>query len=214
MLVAPSLLSANFLHLQREILELENAGADMLHIDVMDGAFVPNLTFGPCVLDRISEISKLPLDVHLMVQDSAFFIDLFLPLRPLFLSIHFEGNVHLHRLIYKIKNAGSKASVVLNPHTGPTVLKYLLKDLDMVLLMSVNPGFSAQKFIPIYDKITHLKDLIETHNPKCLIQIDGGVNDKNIADLARAGIDVCVAGSYIFNSNNYKDAIASLKNAL
>jgi len=211
MLVAPSILSADFGKLEEEIKAICKAGCDLIHVDVMDGHFVPNLTIGPVVVESVAKVATKPLDVHLMVQNNTFFVDLFAPLKPEYITFHIEEEKHPHRLIQKIKSLGIKAGVVLNPSTNPIVLEYLLQDLDMVLLMSVNPGFGGQKFIPnVIKKAKQLKKMINEINPNCLIEVDGGVNDKNIHDLKEAGVDVVVAGSYVFK-NDYKQAIESLK---
>lgn len=212
MLVAPSILSANFLKLGEEINKICNGGADLIHIDIMDGHFVPNLTFGPVVLQEIKSIANIPLDIHLMVENTAFFVDLFAPLKPKYLSVHIEETKHLHRIIQQIRDYGIAPAVVLNPHTSEQALKYILQDIDMVLVMSVNPGFGGQQFIPsVIEKIQNLKCLIEARNPHCLIEVDGGVSDKNIAFLKNSGVDIVVAGSYIFGKEDYKLAIHSLK---
>ena len=211
MLVAPSILSADFGKLNEEITAICEADCDLIHIDVMDGHFVPNLTIGPVVVESVAKVATKPLDVHLMVENNTFFVDLFAPLKPEYITFHIEEEKHPHRLIQKIKSLGIKAGVVLNPSTNPIVLEYLLEDLDMVLLMSVNPGFGGQKFIPnVIKKAKQLKKMINEINPNCLIEVDGGVNDKNIHDLKEAGVDVVVAGSYVFK-NDYKKAIESLK---
>jgi len=211
MLVAPSILSADFGKLNEEITAICEAGCDLIHVDVMDGHFVPNLTIGPVVVESVAKVATKPLDVHLMVENNTFFVDLFAPLKPEYITFHIEEEKHPHRLIQKIKSLGIKAGVVLNPSTNPIVLEYLLEDLDMVLLMSVNPGFGGQKFIPnVIKKAKQLKKMINEINPNCLIEVDGGVNDKNIHDLKEAGVDVVVAGSYVFK-NDYKKAIESLK---
>ncbi|EAH6863775.1 ribulose-phosphate 3-epimerase [Campylobacter upsaliensis] len=212
MYVAPSLLSANFLKLEEEIKAVSEAGADLLHIDVMDGHFVPNLTFGPCVLEKISSISSVPLDVHLMVKDVSKFVELFLPLKPKFLSFHIEAEAHPIRLCEYLKTQGIHPAITLNPHTPISSLEHLIEFVDMVLLMSVNPGFGGQKFLPlVYDKIRELRALIEKKQAKVFIEVDGGVNGLNAADLEEAGADILVAGNYIFSSNDYKNAIKSLK---
>jgi ribulose-phosphate 3-epimerase len=213
MLVAPSILSADFAYLGEEVRSVCDAGADLIHVDVMDGHFVPNMTLGPVVVEGVARSSTKPLDVHLMVEDNNFFVDLFAPLKPEFISFHFESERHPNRLATKIRDLGIRPSMVLNPHTLPEVTEYLLPYLDMVLLMSVNPGFGGQKFIPdVLERAKRLKDLIEKRNPDCLIEVDGGVSDRNIEALKEAGVDVVVAGSYVFkHPKGYKEAIASLK---
>ncbi|EKS7444211.1 ribulose-phosphate 3-epimerase [Campylobacter upsaliensis] len=212
MYVAPSLLSANFLKLEEEIKAVSEAGADLLHIDVMDGHFVPNLTFGPCVLEKISNISSVPLDVHLMVKDVPKFVELFLPLKPKFLSFHIEAEAHPIKLCEYLRTQGIHPAITLNPHTPISSLEHLIEFVDMVLLMSVNPGFGGQKFLSlVYDKIRELRALIEKKQAKVFIEVDGGVNGLNAADLEEAGADILVAGNYIFSSNDYKNAIKSLK---
>ena len=212
MLVAPSILSADFGNLEQEIKAICEAGCDLVHVDVMDGHFVPNLTIGPVVVGPVSKVSSKPLDIHLMVENNNFFVDLFAPLKPKYLSFHIESEKHPHRLIQKIRSLGISPAITLNPHTKVEDIEYLLEDLDMVLLMSVNPGFGGQKFIPsVIEKAKKLKELIKKRNPNCLIEVDGGVSDKNIKELKDAGVDVVVAGSFVFGSGDYKKEIDSLK---
>jgi ribulose-phosphate 3-epimerase len=212
MYVAPSILSADFGNLKTEIEAICQAGADLIHIDVMDGHFVPNLTIGPLVVEAVAKAATKPLDIHLMVQNNTFFADLFLPLKPKFLSFHIEEEKHPLRLINYIRKNGVSPAIVLNPHTPISMLEYLINDVDMVLLMSVNPGFGGQKFIPsVLQKARQLRELIEAKNAKCLIEVDGGVTGLNVADLDEVGVDIVVAGSYIFSSNSYEQSIRSLK---
>jgi len=179
----------------------------------MDGHFVPNLTIGPVVVSAVAKVATKPLDIHLMVENNSFFVDLFAPFNPKYISFHIEEEKHPHRLIQKIRALGISPAVVLNPHTPPEAIEYLIEDLDMVLLMSVNPGFGGQKFISsVIEKAIKLKALIKKKNPNCLIQVDGGVNDFNIQKLKDAGVDVVVAGSFVFNHpDGYKKAIESIK---
>ncbi len=212
MKVAPSILSADFGRLDEEIKAICEGGCDFIHIDVMDGHFVPNLTMGPVVLNSVVKRATKPLDIHLMVENNSFFVDLFAPLMPEYISFHIEEEKHPHRLIQKIRDCGIKPAIVLNPHTSQDVIEYLIDDLDMVLLMSVNPGFGGQKFIPlVIEKARKLKAMIDERGLKTLIEVDGGVNDKNIDHLKDAGVDIVVAGNYVFSNPSYKDAISSLK---
>jgi len=212
MKVAPSILSADFGNLARDVAEICESGCDLVHVDVMDGHFVPNLTIGPVVVSAVAKVATKPLDIHLMVQNNTFFVDLFAPLKPEYISFHIEEEKHPHRLIQKIRSLGIKPSIVLNPNTIPEELEYILGDLDMVLLMSVNPGFGGQSFIDtVIPKAMKLDDMRKRLNPNCLIEIDGGVSDKNIAALKDAGVDVVVAGSYVFKHANRAEAIKSLQ---
>ncbi|VAY86854.1 Ribulose-phosphate 3-epimerase [hydrothermal vent metagenome] len=212
MLVAPSVLSANFGKLDDDIISICDGGCDMIHIDVMDGHFVPNMTIGPVVVSSISKITTKPLDIHLMVEDNNFFIDLFSHLKPKYISFHIESEKHPHRIIQKLKALNIKPAIVLNPHSTPASIEYLLKDVDMVLLMSVNPGFGGQVFIDsVIKKAKELKKLIDKYNSNCLIEVDGGVNNMNVVKLKDAGVDIVVSGSYIYNSTDIKKSIQSLK---
>ena len=213
MLVAPSILSADFGHLARDVKVICDGGCDLVHIDVMDGHFVPNLTIGPVVVDAAARAATKPLDIHLMVENNSFFVDLFAPLKPEYISFHIEEEKHPHRLIQKIRSLGIRPAIVLNPHTPPEAIEFLIEDLDMVLLMSVNPGFGGQKFIPsVLERAVRLKDITEKRNPQCLIEVDGGVSDQNVHMLAEAGVDIVVAGSYVYNHPvGIAEAIAALK---
>jgi len=213
MLVAPSILSADFGHLAEEVKAICEGGCDLVHIDVMDGHFVPNLTIGPVVVSAVAKIATKPLDIHLMVENNTFFVNLFAPLNPEYISFHIEEEKHPHRLVQYIRSLGIRPAIVLNPHTPPESIEFLLADIDMVLLMSVNPGFGGQKFIPsVLERAKRLKALIEKHNPNCLIEVDGGVNDLNIKELKEAGVDVVVAGSFVFgHKEGCRVAIESLK---
>ncbi len=213
MLIAPSILSADFGHLARDVKAICDGDCDLVHVDVMDGHFVPNLTIGPVVVSAVAAAATKPLDIHLMVENNTFFVDLFAPLQPKYISFHIEEEKHPHRLIQKIRSLGISPAIVLTPHTPPEAVEFLLEDLDMVLLMSVNPGFGGQAFIPsVLEKAKRLKAMIQKINPECLIQVDGGVTDKNIGLLKSAGVDVVVAGSFVYkNPVGVKEAIASLK---
>ena len=212
MLVAPSILSADFGNLAQDVKAICDAGCDLVHVDVMDGHFVPNLTIGPVVVSAVAKAATKPLDVHLMVENNTFFVDLFAPLKPGYITFHMEEEKNPHRLVQYIRELGIKPGVVLNPHTPAEAVEYLLPDLDMVLIMSVNPGFGGQSFIPtVVEKVKRLKALRDRINPNCLIEIDGGVNADNIEMLRDAGVDVCVAGSYVFKHESYETAISKLK---
>ena len=212
MYVAPSILSADFGNLAAEIRAICEAGCDLVHVDVMDGHFVPNLTIGPVVVNAVAKAATKPLDIHLMVENNSFFADLFLPLKPKFLTFHIEEEKHPMRLIDYIRKNGVSPGIVLNPHTPVSAIEHIIDEVDMVLLMSVNPGFGGQKFMPVVlEKTRALRELIERKNAKCLIEVDGGVNGLNAPDLEEAGADILVAGSYIFSSNSYEQAIRAIK---
>ena len=212
MQVAPSILSADFGNLAAEVSAICEGGCDLVHVDVMDGHFVPNLTIGPVVVSAVAKAATKPLDVHLMVENNSFFVDLFAPLKPKYISFHLEEEKHPHRLIQKIRALGISPAIVLNPHSRIEDLEYIINDLDMVLLMSVNPGFGGQQFIPtVIEKAARLKALIERKNAQTRIEVDGGVNDQNIHALKEAGVDIVVAGSYVYNSDDYASKIKSLQ---
>ena len=212
MYVAPSILSADFGNLAAEIRAICEAGCDLVHVDVMDGHFVPNLTIGPVVVNAVAKAATKPLDIHLMVENNSFFADLFLPLKPKFLTFHIEEEKQPMRLIDHIRKNGVGPGIVLNPHTPVSAIEHIIDEVDMVLLMSVNPGFGGQKFMPVVlEKTRALRELIERKNAKCLIEVDGGVNGLNAPDLEEAGADVLVAGNYIFSSNSYEQAIRAIK---
>ena len=213
-LLAPSLLSADFVRLAEEIARVEAAGADWLHLDIMDGHFVPNLTFGPPVVAAIRKISKLPLDVHLMVSNPAALIEQFAEAGADYLTVHVETEPHLHRLVNRIRELGVKPAVTLNPATSVDLLDEILSEVDMVLVMSVNPGFGGQKFIPAsLDKIRRLRQKLKRLDRQVLIEVDGGVNQETAPQLIEAGVDVLVAGSAVFGSADMKATIAALKQA-
>lgn len=213
-LLAPSLLSADFVRLAEEIARVEAAGADWLHLDIMDGHFVPNLTFGPPVVAAIRKITKLPLDVHLMVTNPADLVEQFAAAGADWLTVHVETEPHLHRLVNRIRELGVKPAVTLNPATPVAQLDEILSEVDMVLVMSVNPGFGGQKFIPAsLAKISRLKEKLSQIGRPVLIEVDGGVNETTAPQLVQAGVDVLVAGSAVFGSRDLKATISTLKQA-
>lgn len=212
-LIAPSILAADFIDLGRDIRMLNESEADFIHCDVMDGVFVPNISFGIPVIEQIKQIAEKPLDVHLMIVNPDKYIEAFARAGASWLTVHYETCPHLHRTVGAIKENGMKASVCLNPHTPVAVLTEIISELDMVLLMSVNPGFGGQKFIPnTIKKVKELKKLIEDHQSACLIEVDGGVNFETGKLLTAAGTDVLVAGSFVFRSENPAETIRKLRN--
>lgn len=213
--IAPSILSANFLKLGEEIKAAEDAGADMLHIDIMDGHFVPNITIGPSIVESIRKIASLPLDVHLMIEEPDKYLRDFIKAGADYLTVHYEACVHLHRTIHWIKESGVKAGVSLNPATPIWSLEHILPDMDIVLLMSVNPGFGGQDFIPqTIDKIKILKKLLREKGLSTFIEVDGGVKLDNATDIISAGADILVMGSAFFNSKDYGTTIKQFREIL
>lgn len=211
-LVAPSILAANFNHLGDEIEMINNSEADLIHCDIMDGVFVPNLSFGLPIVQHVHQIASKPLDVHLMIVNPDRYIDEFFKAGASIITVHYEACTHLHRIIQQIKDIGIQASVCLNPHTPVALLGDIIQDLDMVLLMSVNPGFGGQKFIEnTYRKVGQLKDLIIQRNSKAMIEVDGGINFEVGEKLFNAGTDILVVGSFVFSSENPIETIAALK---
>ena len=211
-LVAPSILSADFSKIGSEVKMINSSEADWIHVDVMDGVFVPNISFGFPVIEKIKEYASKPLDVHLMIVKPDRYFEKFKKAGADILTIHYEAETHLHRAVSAIKELGMKAGVALNPHTSTELLEDIILDLDLVLIMSVNPGFGGQKFIEnTYGKIGRLKKLIENSGSKALIEVDGGVNLSNSAKLYEAGVDVLVAGNSVFSSNNPAQTIKDIK---
>jgi ribulose-phosphate 3-epimerase len=211
-LIAPSILSADFTRLGEEIRSVEAAGADWVHADIMDGHFVPNISFGPMVVQAVRRATRMPIDVHLMISDPDPFIPEFAKAGATYISVHVETCVHLNRTIQLIRSAGARPGVVLNPATPVESLDWIIEYVDLVLVMSVNPGFGGQAFIPnSLGKIQALRKRIDAQGLKALIQVDGGVSDKTIAPIAAAGAEVFVAGSAIFGSKDYGAAIRGLR---
>ncbi|MDQ0972737.1 ribulose-phosphate 3-epimerase [Neobacillus sp. NPDC093182] len=210
--IAPSILSADFAKLGEEITAVERAGADYIHVDVMDGHFVPNITIGPLIVEAIRPVTKLPLDVHLMIDNPDQYIEAFAKAGADYITVHVEACRHLHRTIHHIKSFGIKAGVVLNPATPVNTIEHILKDIDMVLLMSVNPGFGGQKFIPeVLPKIRKVKEMADSIGKEIEIEIDGGVNSETAKLCVEAGANVLVAGSAIYDQEDYAAAISLIR---
>ena len=210
--IAPSILAADFANLERDTKMINSSEADWFHIDIMDGVFVPNISFGMPVLAAIQKHAKKPLDVHLMIVDPDRYIETFAELGAAVLTVHYEACDHLHRTLQKIKSCGMKAGVALNPHTPIASLNSIIQDIDLVCIMSVNPGFGGQSFIEnTFEKVKELKKFINQHNSDCLIEIDGGVTNINYSELIACGADVLVAGSYVFKAENPAENIKLLK---
>lgn len=212
-LVSPSLLSADFLHLERDIEMINNSDADWLHLDIMDGVFVPNISFGFPVMEAVAKVCKKPLDVHFMIVHPEQYIERTARLGAMLMNVHLEACTHLHRTIQEIHQAGMKAGVTLNPSTPVSALEDIIGDVELVLLMSVNPGFGGQKFIAnTIKKVHELRELIARSGSNALIEVDGGVQNETAPRLVKAGADVLVSGSYIFGAENPTEVIKSLKN--
>ncbi len=209
--IAPSLLAADFGKLNEAISEVNKSSASLLHLDVMDGQFVPNISFGVPVIEAVAKVSTKPLDIHLMIVDPDRYLSTYAAFKPEYLTIHLEASTHLHRSIHQIKELGCKAGVAINPHTNIELLRDTIKEIDLVCVMSVNPGFGGQSFIEnTYDKVIALKELIDETNSYTLIEIDGGVTKDNAEKLSRCGADILVAGSSVFRTPSIVEAITAL----
>ncbi|WP_439183555.1 ribulose-phosphate 3-epimerase [Carboxylicivirga taeanensis] len=212
-LIAPSLLAADFSNLKKDVEMINRSEADWFHLDIMDGVFVPNISFGIPILESLKPLAHKPFDVHLMIVQPERYIETFKKAGADVFNVHYEASTHLHRTVQTVHAEGMKAGVTLNPHTPVSVLEDIISELDLVLLMSVNPGFGGQKFIEnTYHKLEQLKELVLKKNSRALIQVDGGVDSSNAAQLVQKGADVLVAGSYVFKSPNPESTISGLKN--
>ncbi|ARD49257.1 ribulose-phosphate 3-epimerase [Sporosarcina sp. P37] len=212
--IAPSILAANFAKLGEEVKEVEQAGAELIHIDVMDGHFVPNITMGPIVVEALRPLTELPLDVHLMIENPDAYIGDFAKAGADYITVHVEACRHLHRTLQLIKSTGAKPGVVLNPHTPVEQIMHVLEDVDLVLFMTVNPGFGGQSFIEsVIPKVKQLSDIIKERNLSIEIEIDGGINEETIKPCVEAGATIFVAGSAIYNKKNRAEALQAIKSA-
>lgn len=212
-IIAPSILSCDFANLAKEIQAVESAGADWIHVDVMDGRFVPNLTIGPILVEAARRCTELPLDVHLMMVEPERWLEAFAEAGADHIIVHAEASIHLQRTLQGIRQLGKKAGVALNPSTPESVIEYVLNDLDIVLVMSVNPGFGGQSFLPVVlEKISRIKNMLQqANNSECIIEVDGGINPETALAATEAGADAFVAGHAVFDSDDYAQAISDLK---
>jgi len=211
-MIAPSILNADFLNLKKQIEIINESEADWVHLDIMDGVYVPNISFGIPIVEAVNKVSKKPLDVHLMIVNPEKYVGKFAKAGAYNITVHYEACTHLHSTVHQIKDQGLRAGVALNPHTDVSLLRPILSDIDMVLIMTVNPGFGGQQFIEFsYEKIRELRNLAANLNPDLLIQVDGGVTLENIGKLKQSGVDVFVAGTFVFKSNDPLQTIRALK---
>jgi ribulose-phosphate 3-epimerase len=213
--IAPSILSADFTRLGEEIAAVEKAGADYIHVDVMDGRFVPNITIGPMIVEAVRRVTRLPLDVHLMIVEPDRFIDEFVQAGADVITVHAEASVHLHRILERIRKAGARAGVSLNPATSPDVIEYVMENMDLVLIMTVNPGFGGQKFIEsVLPKIEKIRKTVDARGLDIELEVDGGIGPDTIHRVSSAGADVFVAGSAIFGSGDYESTIRLMRSRM
>ncbi|HDR15011.1 MAG TPA: ribulose-phosphate 3-epimerase [Desulfobacteraceae bacterium] len=213
--IAPSILSADFTRLEEEIAAVEKAGADYIHVDVMDGRFVPNITIGPMIVEAVRRVTRLPLDVHLMIVEPDRFIDEFVQAGADVITVHAEASVHLHRILERIRKAGARAGISLNPATSPDVIEYVMENMDLVLIMTVNPGFGGQKFIEsVLPKIEKIRKTVDARGLDIELEVDGGIGPDTIHRVSSAGADVFVAGSAIFGSGDYESTIRLMRSKM